>query len=1206
MQLKRLELYGYKSFATRTTFEFADGITSIVGPNGSGKSNIADAVRWVLGEQSFKVLRARTTADMIYAGSRNRARLGVAEAFIVLDNSDGGAPLEFSEVVIGRRAYRSGENEYLVNGSRVRYRDVLRILGDAGLMRTSYTVIGQGLVDAALSLRPDARRVLFEEAAGIAPHLRKRSQALKRVDETERNLQRVNDILHELEPIVAGLRQQAERAEQHRALTHQLQELQSVWYGHQWRRHQERLTKAGRAAEERARRLEKRRGEAQRLQEKQDRLRASQKAQRELIDRLADAQASLRDRAEVLRREMAVVAERRRLFQQQRESLRGELQALASRAAILEGEIARATQDLAGQEAAQQSCQEELKAARSELAQQDAARRSLEDQIDSIQSHLTQISLALSDSRARLEQLAEQRLALTSEEEQTRAALVELDRRLASLKAEAGQLAAREDALAGERDVLKERGAALETEATSVRAEMATTEADLGRMRSGHDHLVTRYETLTRLREELVGYYPGVREVLGSDADLPGLLGTVASLMDVPQEIEEAIEAALGPRLQNVVVERWEDAERAIDHLRRRRAGWATFLPLDTVRSAPALNIESGSWIIGVGSRLIHFQEALRPVFELLLGRTIVVRDLVTARQLLGRRMGAVLLVTLRGETVQPSGALSGGTRRSSSNLLAQEREWRGLPERIRSTEEQLAQAEQALAAQGASLADLQRQSDECQHEISQLDAQAESARAAVASCIQRQRDLERERQWRESRLAQAQETLSTLEEREQSLGDGLAASQREQLAATGRLRELRDQRAASSDEGMRQRAAELETRAAVAQRTVRSQRTLLESHHRNLEQLSDQIRDKEAQDEGLQGDLQRLQEAAESGEAALSALEGELATARERVQPARAELARLERELRDLEGRRNRSLQQLNEAELALNRARLEQDRAQDRMAALVRRIENDLGPVELPAAESQQLRLHLDDGIVELPLADTVPATLEDDIRRLKARRRRLGSINPSAPEEYRQQLDRQSFLQGQIEDLTAGIASLRKVIDELDTIIDRDFAETVKLVNEAFGAHFRSLFGGGSARLVLTQPDDLSASGVEIIARPPGKRAQSLSLLSGGERALTAVALVFALLRANPVPFCFLDEVDAMLDESNVGRFRQLLEEHARTTQFVLITHNRRTIEASSSIYGISMDEHGVSQCISLKLDALEEKSASPRSGGPGNAQ
>ena len=1202
MRLKRLELYGYKSFAARAQFEFSEGITAIVGPNGSGKSNIADAIRWVLGEQSFSTLRAKTSEDMIFGGTRQRARMGVAEVLLVLDNSDGWLPLEFSEVVLGRRAFRSGENEYLLNGNRVRYRDVVEIV-EGSLLRSGYTVIGQGLVDAVLSLRPEARRTLFEEAAGIAPHLRKRAEALRRIEETERNLQRVNDIIGELGPRAQALRRQAERAEEHLLLTQDLQELQRIWFGHQWQRRQQMLDRAEAVLKELTARVEGQRAYAHGFQEKQDRLGEAQAEQRRSLEAITAEQTTLRDAAESLRREQAVALERERLLHEQHEALGAELASLASHREIVRGEVEHTETELAEHEAALASDRAALQAARADLSRLQSARQSVEKLAAAEQARVSELQSTISDARARLEQLIERRDALASEREDARSALALLQAGVESMREQGEQLAGRERALLQYQQRWQEQLASLEAEVTATREQLAAAEETARRVGHERDRLTERHDLLARLRQELTGYHPGVREVLGareghghrsgqgdggSGEGLPGLLGTVANLMAVPKEFEQAIESALGARLQNIVTERWEHAEAAIEHLKRTRAGWATFLPLDTVRSRSPLSLRPEAGVLGVASSLVHYEERLRPVFELLLGSIVVVRDLATARRLLGRRLGASQFVTLAGETVQPSGALSGGTRREAGNLLAQEREWRDLPDRIAEAEARLAEAQQTCQAQREALANAQRQVKEQTRLLARLRVEIDSAHTAVGNHAQEVRERERELRWREGRIAQIGEELGELGERERALLKRLNEAERDQEAASARLRDLRAQLSSEGHEGLAQRVAELETRVAVAQRTVRSGQTLLESHRANLAQIQTQIEAKQEQRAALEQDLERLAGAIESARTRLEEIAHNAAQVDARLQPAREQLAFLERQRRDLDRQRAQALELLNRAEAEHNRGILERDRARDELQALARDIEEDLGPIELPGTASQQLRLSLGDDIVELPVVPAIPPSLNEDIRELRARIRRLGSINPNAPQEYEQLMERQTFLHSQAADLRGAIAGLHEVIEELDTVIEQDLGATIRDVNRSFREYFGILFAGGSAELVVTDPESITTTGIDIIAHPPGKRAQSLSLLSGGERALTAVALLFALLRANPVPFCFLDEVDAALDEANVGRFRDMLREHARNTQFVVITHNRRTIEAASTIYGISMGEQGVSQCISLKLD------------------
>lgn len=1187
MRLKRLELYGFKSFAARTVFEFGDGIAAVIGPNGSGKSNISDAIRWVMGEQSYNTLRAKSTEDMIFAGTGGRARMGLAEVLITIDNSEGILPLEYSEVVVGRRAHRSGENEYLLNGTQVRYRDVLDILSGAGLARSKYTVIGQGMVDAALALRPDARRALFEEASGVSAHLRKREETLRRIQETERNLERVRDILQELVPRGRTLRRQAERAEEAQLLRRDLEELQRIWYGYQWQRRQRALVRAEEQLTSQVAALQVHRTRAAEMGSALATLDEQRLARERAIAELSTRLEALRAEADAYERENAIAQERARLIAQQQAGLAAETQALASRREVLAQEVARSAEELARQEEAVAVARALLAAAQEEAAVHQAARVEVEREASSVEARLGNLGRSLSAQRARSEQLGERHDRLLADRQEAAEEQARLQELLARLEERSAELSARVAAVERVRQETAARLAGVEEEIGAARGQLAAAEEELARLGRQKDGLASRYELLGRLRQEMTGFHPGVRAALSPRAGLRGILGTVVNLMTVPAELAEAIESALGSRLQNVVTETWEDAAAAIDYLKRQRGGWATFLPIDTVRGRPPLRLQRQAGVVGVASELVQYEDRLSPVFEMLLGSVVIVDDLAAARRLLRTRTSASLYVTLEGETVQPSGALSGGTRQRNTNLLAQEQEWQALPQQIAALERSVAEAAARAEAQAAALGELRASARALEAEGARQRQLGEAAERAAGAHAAEIREAQRDSKWRASRLAQAEKELGELLGRQQRLRDELSVTEADHEATLARSAELRTRLEAVDDRQARQRLAELETRAAVSERTVQSQRVLVESHRHNLQQLDEQIAAKETQGQALAQDAAEIaaQLAAAQGRQAEVARRLEALTAR--LEPARDALAGLSASRREAEAARTRAVERLHEAELAQSRAALECERAREELASLTEDIEANLGPMQYPDETTHQLRLSLGDDVVVLPQIDTIPPGLSDQIRQLRVRLRRLGNVNPDAPQEYEQLLDRQTFLETQEADLRGAIASLHEVIEEFDAVIERDFGNTVRAVDVAFGEYFRRLFDGGSAQLVLTDADDLSTSGVDILARPPGKRLQNLSLLSGGERALTAVALLFALLKANPVPFCCLDEVDAALDESNVQRFRTLLMEHARSTQFVVITHNRHTIEAATTIYGISMGERGVSESISLKL-------------------
>ena len=1201
MRLKQLELYGYKSFASRTRFEFGEGLTAIVGPNGSGKSNVADAVRWVMGEQSFSSLRAKSSEDMIFAGSRSRSRLGMAEVTLVIDNADGTLPLDYSEVAVGRRAFRSGENEYLLNSTKVRYRDILDVLGGAGLARSSYTTIGQGEVDAALALRPEARRALFEEAAGITPHLRRREETLRRIAETERNLERVGDLINELVPRARSLRRQAERAEEYLLLRQDLEELQRIWYGHQWQRRQAQLQRAEAAVRQEEVHLEILRQRVSDVSQRRAAIAQAVETHQQRIAIIEREMDALRDTSERLRREAAVNAERGRLYAQQLTTLQDDLAQLTQRRQVLQAEISHAQQELASQHEIHTASRQAWQEARQELKGLEASRANLEQQARQQQAALAALATEQSQAAARLQTLHERQQELAAQRRRAEEAAGPLLERTRQSRLRAQQLASGVDTLAAELDALEAQRVELAQAVQNAESALAKAEDGAARARRERDRLAARYQALDRVREEMSGYHPGVRAVLNPEANLAGMVGTVATLMRVPSELEDAIEAALGARLQNVVAQTWEDAERAIEHLKRSRAGWATFLPLDTLRPHAKLKLAAGTGIVGVASDLVRYDQAHAPVYELLLGRVVVVEDLAVARRLLRERTGASLIVTLEGETVQPSGAVSGGARqRTNSQLLAQEREWRQLQPEVERAEQRAADAEAAREDAESQLLAARQASRALDEHRATLAKRLEQARTTLAAQERQTADLERDLAWHQERLETAQQQRTETAERIATLESASQELAHRQAALTVAVEAAQAELAACDDPALRRRVAELETKAAVAERTVNSQRTLVASHQANLDQLEEQIAAAERRIAEHQAEIQRLEAARARLDQQVDANEAASRTQQEQLDPERASLEALAQQRREIEELAASSRERLNEGELAHHRAQIEEERSREALVTLRQSIEEDLGPIDLPEAAGQQLRLDLGDDIIELPEVTALPAGLGDDIRRLRARIRRLGNVNPNAPHEYEQLLDRQTFLQGQAADLRGAIAALHEIIQELDAIIEQDFMATFERVDEAFGAYFSTLFGGGEAELSLTTPDNIAETGVEITARPPGKRLQGLALLSGGERALTAVALLFALLRANPVPFCFLDEVDAALDESNVGRFGELLRQHAEQTQFVVITHNRRTIEAAERIYGISMSEHGVSTCVSLKLPQEEEKNGDRANG------
>ena len=1196
MRLKALELQGYKSFATKTVFQFDQGITAVVGPNGSGKSNVADALRWALGEQSYSTLRGKKTEDMIFSGSDGRAQLGMAQATVVIDNSDGGLPVDFTDVTIVRRAYRDGQNEYLLNGNRVRLRDINELLAASSLSRRTYTVIGQGLVDAALSLRAEERRVLFEEAAGITLHRSKRGDALQKLDATQANLLRVHDIASEIEPRLRYLERQAKRAAQQQTISTQLKDLLHIWYGHQWGKGQQGLHEARLDADESQRTLdtyvERLQGIASQITE----LRARQTQLRAQLSEWHRLSGQLHNEAESLQRDLAVGEERARLLSAQREELLGEIEPLQVARQATGESLTETKADVSQIESELRTAHDQVERIRVRHNAHQAERQALLNQQSEAEGETRELADRIAGHQARLAQLDERRAQLDLESEegqgiinshrQKQGTLVE---RLSKNEVLLQKLVASLEELETHRKEHSTTLQKLEAEAAELEEEIATCQRRL-------DTLRARQDLLSRMQQDLAGFYQGVRTVLKAardDATLRGVVGTVSHLLRVPTDLETAIETALGGHLQDIVVETWADAEKAIDHLKATQGGRATLLPLDTLRPPDPIRPPEIKGVLGIACELVAYDERLTQVARLLLGRTLVVEDLPAARRALSAMRGGFQIVTRSGELVRSGGSVSGGSVRrdkAGGGFLAREREWRDLPATITEQESQLQVFQTSLDENRRVQAENQSTLEQLAHRQAKLQADRAGLEQERESLDREAERAEEAIQWQQSLLARVDAERANLAKNEERLRAEIHESQVARDQAQEKAREFAHQASSLTAEALLTKLSQAQTELAVIERRQDSRRATIESHKVNLAELKARIKAKEQRAEELLQERETLLGRLIIQRDQASLLNDQIEEKAERIDPAEEQLSDLEEQQTKLEAEEGRGRETRHRLEIEHSRLALEHGRRQDELDMLRRQIEDDLGLVEMELSEDQvgQPYLPLHPLISQLPVVEELPEGVENDVRRLKVQINRLGSVNPDAPKEFEELHTRHEFLTTQMTDLEQAAADLRQVIAELDRLMEQEFSKTFEAVAKEFKNYFRQLFDGGEAQLILTDPENLTDTGIDISARPPGKRLQSLNMLSGGERSLTAAALIFSLLKVSPTPFCVLDEVDAMLDEANVGRFRQELQNLAKEIQFIIITHNRHTIEAASTIYGVSMGDDSASRVISLQLD------------------
>ncbi len=1195
LRLKSLELQGYKTFASRTVFEFAEGITAIVGPNGSGKSNIADALRWVLGEQSFGLLRAKKTEDMIFAGSEHRPRAGMASATILFDNTDGWLPVDFSEVSMGRRAYRDGRNEYLLNGQHVRLREINELLAQSGLSERTYTILGQGLVDASLALKADERRRLFEEAAGVGLYRSRREEALRRLETTQRNLERVLDIMAELEPRLRSLERQARRTLEYTRMQADLRLLLREWYGYHWHKALHEVTESREVLRQQEARQREARENFQTRQAEYSAFRNRVQLLRAQLNAWHRQSSDLHARWEAASRELAVLEERQRALLVSRQSLSSDRDHLSEESRLAherlqetKSEHDRAQENVTEARACLASAQEALTALQS-------GRSTLENQLRAARERLAGSSARRAETQARLDELAARRLSLGERfaalEHAIREAEAEVVRADGEQRAAASARQKAESVWRASEATLEARRqtvSALEDQKRAQSDQLADLKAEWSRQ-------AAQLEVLEQAEQSFSGYTEGARFLLESarQARLSGARGALSAALQVPAELEIAIAAALGESLDAVLLQS-QDLEEALSLLETGEAGRAALLPLEGLTAPSPLQPPADPDCLGVATSLVDAPEDLRAARNVLLGHTFIVRDRAAARRLLTGQPPYVRAVTLRGEVFRADGlVLAGKTWRGST--LSRPRQRRELQATLTALGEQVEALQTALrdltsdllAAQGAVLA---AESDQ-RAARAQFETAESSEREAVVALESAQRALE----WQKKQLEALQAEASRAEAEGNALLAAQAALESDSARALEEVHLLEAKLGSVSLDEAQGQVSYWSTRTAVAEQALSDVEGRLRERREAASRLDEQASHLAArleETENLLATLEKQRAALREKEGVLAA---EIATLRVRIEPAEEDLMSAEEQERKLQGAEAEAQRAMTMAERQYNQVQVEVIRRQEALETLRGRIQDDFGLVNFEYARdvSGPMPLPLDGMVEQLPLVKELSAGLEEQLTQQRAQLRRMGPINPEAQQEFEAESERYAFMKAQVEDLRQAEADLRQVIAELDELTRQEFSKTFEAVDREFRNIFVRLFGGGSARLALTDPENLVETGIEIEARLPGRREQGLALLSGGERSLTAIALVFALLKVSPTPVCVMDEVDAMLDEANVGRFRDLLQELSRDTQFIVITHNRNTVQAADVIYGVTMGRDSASQIISLKLDEVTDE-------------
>ena len=1180
MILKSLELQGFKTFPDKTTLSFQRGITSVVGPNGSGKSNISDAMRWVLGEQSLRTLRCSKMEDVIFGGTPQRKAQGFAEVTLTIDNTDRGLPFDNDTVAITRRYYRSGESEYLINKTAVRLKDINELLMDTGLGRDGYSIIGQGKIDAIVAAKSEDRREIFEEASGISRYRYRKEDSERRLNKAEENLVRLRDILTELEERVGPLKIQAEKAQKFLTYEEERKGLEiGVWL--------ETLERSGKTLREHGEKIAV--AQAQ-LEETQEEAAAVQARMEENFRETNLCTAQMEDRRnqgasleqEALRAdgEAGLLENDLAHNQGDQERLRQQAQAAAQSQEETDREIAGKREEAAAKERELLESGEKLSGFTQRLEE-------LRQGADQATRQLEEAALALAEHNSAL---AEARIRLTSAE----SSMEEIRRRAGAVDQACAQAREREQALRQEGEELSRmledtekaiagqensvKGYELRLESRRKRAQQAKEELDRLTLDVGEQQ--RRAKLLEDLERNLEGFTHSVKAVMkeAKRGMLSGVCGPVTQLILVPKEYAVALETALGGAMQNIVVETEQDAKSAIRFLQKREAGRATFLPLTTIRGTvlDPREMEELPGFVGVASQLCQCEEKFAGIRDSLLGRVAVAEDLDSAVAIAKRMKYRFRIVSLDGQVVNAGGSLTGGARARNSGLLSRGADIQGAKEKAALLQKKEQEASAAWKARQEELSACEGELSAARGELAALQEervrfQAESARAAreLQTVRQELENLERERQGSQGRLAELEEIRGRAEQDMARLDQAVAAAQENSRKLTGdreeQLARCEDIAQTMQEIRLRQFAAQKDRDALLE--AVRELQGRKEDSGAAAQELVRQAQELEEQARQLQGQIaqcrQRAQELRDQGELARQAAQelGERRTALER------EAGELRQKERDAGTRRENAGREL--ARLQERKENLQRD--YDNIAS---RLWEEY---ELTRREAEEVGQKIED-----------LSAAQRRLSELKNKIRALGTVNVGAVEEYREVSERYEFLKAQVEDVEKSKAELLGLIQDLTKQMRRQFTERFAQINENFGKIFRELFGGGAAELSFTDDSDVLSSGIEIKVQPPGKIVSHIESLSGGEKALVAISIYFAIMRVNPPPFCVLDEIEAALDDVNVARFAQYLRRMSRNSQFITITHRRGTMEGSDMLYGVTMQDQGISKLLALRTE------------------
>ena len=1180
MYLKRLELQGFKSFADKTILELMPGITTVIGPNGSGKSNISDAIRWVLGEQSMKSLRGTKSMDIIFAGTQNRKSLGFAEASLVFDNSDGALPIEYTEVTVTRKIYRSGETGYFINKVPCRLKDVLELFMDTGIGKDGYSIIGQGKIDEILSNKSEDRRHIFEEAAGIVKYRTRKQESEKKLEHTKLNLLRINDILTEIEGNLEPLQIQADKAKKYLNLREELKSIEIGLFVYNIEKYKQELEKVVQDIDVMQTQCNDEEGRLERIKILKEELKSSIDEITEAIENMSNIGFESQKQIEQLNSDINVAKTRiannnenndrylKEIYEQNAkiQELKEEIEQKEAKKDNLKQNKEKFEKELNEKQEELDKLTEKLSSKELEI---EGYKHTVEENTDKkyeLQSEINAQNINYQNFEKRQVQIKQEMQSTISELDSTRLNKEDIAKQFNEIENKKNKAQNSLSEVAKQREEANQKIKSFESNINILSSEMRIKES--------------RLKFLIETEKEKEGYIKSVKSLLKDCENIKelgkGMNGVLANIIEVPDELQTAIEMCLGASLQNIVTETETDAKRLVEHLRKNNLGRASFLPISSVKGRKLDKIKGNeSGVVGIASDLVKYNKKYEQIILNLLGRTVIVDNMDTAIRVAKQNDYTFRIVTTEGDLINPSGAITGGSvAKKTVNILGRSKEIEKLEKEVNELKVKIKKLEDEKQEYEESIEGVLELSANLEKELQEIDITYATEKQKVISINENIEKLEK----RLNRLKEEQANLEKQKEEAVSTKGDLQVEINKIVEQNGELSKIINEFAELNKDdqkyiddlnfditNLKISVSSFDESEASIQEIQERINQELENAHTSIENKNAQIeqikKDNEELEKSIQDTLQKIEEVKESVNSSSSKIEElkkERAQKSEKLSKQEDELTAKFKVIEDLKG-------QL--VKLDVKKTKIDED-----INGIINKMWEEY---ELTPNNAEQYQK-----------PENVALT-QKRVNSLRNEIRELGSVNVDSIEEYKNLKDRYDFMSEQRLDLENTMSKLRKVISDMTQIMKEQFKEKFKVINKNFGEVFAELFGGGKAELTLEDEENILECGIEITVQPPGKKLQNMMLLSGGEKAFTAIALLFAILKINPAPFCVLDEIEAALDDVNVFRYADYLKKFTEHTQFLVITHRKGTMEAADSVYGVTMEESGISKLLSMKL-------------------